>query len=178
MDESQHSDPPLGHCPVGRGPLVSPRVADGCTARVIREPVRATPTSPAALLLPWGIGLLLRARNNGRTTRTRSCPGTIADITAASLCRLCLCHAPSSGCRQLLTPGAVVRSPQRGVDGVAGGALARSRGSFYRSRPALACIVGARRACTVEMISSEEIPCDPCATASSRRSSQPALLGA
>jgi hypothetical protein len=28
---------------------------------VIREPVRATPTSPAALLLPSGIGLLLRA---------------------------------------------------------------------------------------------------------------------
>jgi hypothetical protein len=37
---------------LGRGPLVSPRAADGCIARVIREPVRATPTSPAALLLP------------------------------------------------------------------------------------------------------------------------------
>jgi hypothetical protein len=36
----------------GRGPLVSPRAADGRIARVIREPVRATPTSPAALLLP------------------------------------------------------------------------------------------------------------------------------
>jgi hypothetical protein len=30
---------------------------------------------------------------------------------------------------------------------------------FYRARPALACIIGARRAWTVEMISSEEIPC-------------------
>jgi hypothetical protein len=39
-------------CRSGRGPLVSPRAADGCIARVIREPVRATPTSPAALLLP------------------------------------------------------------------------------------------------------------------------------
>ena len=29
----------------------------------------------------------------------------------------------------------------------------------YRARPALACIIGARRACTVEMISSEEMPC-------------------
>jgi len=30
---------------------------------------------------------------------------------------------------------------------------------LYRARPALACIIGARRACTVQMISSEEIPC-------------------
>ena len=29
----------------------------------------------------------------------------------------------------------------------------------YRARPALACIIGARRPLTVEMISSEEIPC-------------------
>jgi hypothetical protein len=29
---------------------------------------------------------------------------------------------------------------------------------FYRARPALACIIGARRAWTVEMISSEEMP--------------------
>ena len=29
----------------------------------------------------------------------------------------------------------------------------------YRARPALACIIGARRVCRVEMISSEEIPC-------------------
>jgi len=35
----------------------------------------------------------------------------------------------------------------------------RSLVVFYSSRPALACIIGARRAWTVEMISSEEIPC-------------------
>ena len=35
----------------------------------------------------------------------------------------------------------------------------RSRVVLYRARPALACIIGARRAWTVEMISSEEIPC-------------------
>jgi hypothetical protein len=29
----------------------------------------------------------------------------------------------------------------------------------YRARPALACIIGARRAWILEMISSEEIPC-------------------
>jgi hypothetical protein len=29
----------------------------------------------------------------------------------------------------------------------------------YRARPALACIIGARRAWTVEMISSVSIPC-------------------
>jgi hypothetical protein len=37
--------------------------------------------------------------------------------------------------------------------------VTRSREVLYRSRPALACIIGARRAWTVEMISSEEIPC-------------------
>jgi hypothetical protein len=29
----------------------------------------------------------------------------------------------------------------------------------YKASPALACIIGARRAWTVEMISSEEMPC-------------------
>ena len=33
-----------------------------------------------------------RGETNGRTTPTRPCPGTIASITAASSCRLCLCH--------------------------------------------------------------------------------------
>ncbi|MBV9681880.1 MAG: hypothetical protein JO046_08810 [Solirubrobacterales bacterium] len=76
-----------------RGSLVSPRAVDGCIARVIQEPVRATPTSPAALLVPSGIGLLLRAGTNGRTTPTRPCADTLASTTAASSCRLCLCHA-------------------------------------------------------------------------------------
>jgi hypothetical protein len=35
----------------------------------------------------------------------------------------------------------------------------RSRVILYTSSPALACIIGARRAWTVEMISSEEMPC-------------------
>ena len=35
----------------------------------------------------------------------------------------------------------------------------RSRGVLYKARPALACIIGARRAWMVEMISSEEMPC-------------------
>ena len=35
----------------------------------------------------------------------------------------------------------------------------RSRVILYSSSPALACIIGARRAWTVEMISSEEMPC-------------------
>ena len=35
----------------------------------------------------------------------------------------------------------------------------RSRSSVYRVRPALACIIGARLAWTVEMISSVSIPC-------------------
>jgi hypothetical protein len=55
----------------GRGPLVLQRAADGRIARVIRAPVHAAPTLPAALLLPSGIGLLLRAGNQG-PDRTRS----------------------------------------------------------------------------------------------------------
>ena len=35
----------------------------------------------------------------------------------------------------------------------------RSRLGLDRARPALACIIGPRRAWTVEMISSEEMPC-------------------
>ena len=46
-----------------------------------------------------------------------------------------------------------------GLVEVAGAREALPREVFYRSRPALACIIGARRAWTVEMISSEEIPC-------------------
>ena len=37
------------------------RAADGCIAPMIRQPIRASPRSPAALLLPRGIGLLVRA---------------------------------------------------------------------------------------------------------------------
>jgi hypothetical protein len=47
----QKSRPAENYLRSGRGPLVSPRAADGCIARVIRESVRATPTSPAALPL-------------------------------------------------------------------------------------------------------------------------------
>jgi hypothetical protein len=35
----------------------------------------------------------------------------------------------------------------------------RSRSLGYRARPALACIIGARRAWTVEMLSSVSIAC-------------------
>ena len=34
-----------------------------------------------------------RGKTNARSTATRPCPGTIASVTAASLCRLSLCHA-------------------------------------------------------------------------------------
>jgi hypothetical protein len=42
---------------------------------------------------------------------------------------------------------------------LSGSGLPRSRSLSYSARPALACIIGGRRACTVEMISSEEILC-------------------
>jgi hypothetical protein len=62
-------------CRSGRGPLVSPRAADGSVARVIREPVRATPTSPAALLLPYGHRTAAsRGKTNGRTAPTQAVP--------------------------------------------------------------------------------------------------------
>jgi hypothetical protein len=60
-------------------------------------------------------------------------------------------------------PAVVAAGSSRPVERRAAGwgreRLPRSRSLFYRARPALACIIGARRACTVEMISSEEIPC-------------------
>ena len=49
------------------------RAADGCIARVIREPVRATPTSPAALLLHVGHRTAAsRGETNGRTAPTQT----------------------------------------------------------------------------------------------------------
>jgi hypothetical protein len=56
---------------------------------------------------------------------------------------------------------AYARSDRRPWTGVGGSRerVLRSRVVLYRARPALACIIGARRAWTVEMISSEEIPC-------------------
>ena len=69
-----------------------------------------------------------------------------------------LCHARASGGWLLLTREAIV-----GPGPAAGGSRERIMRSrmvvLYRARPALACIIGARRAWTVEMISSEEIPC-------------------
>jgi len=66
----------------------------------------------------------------------------------------------------LATPGPVAagcclreeRSSDPGADG-RGERVMRSHLVPYSSRPALACIIGARRAWTVEMISSEEMPC-------------------
>jgi hypothetical protein len=37
-----------------------PRAADGCIAQMMRKPNRAGLTSDAALLLLWGVGLLVR----------------------------------------------------------------------------------------------------------------------
>ena len=58
----------------------------------------------------------------------------------------------------LLADGAITLS-RSGLVEIAGARDALPREVLYRSRPALACIIGARRAWTVEMISSEEIPC-------------------
>jgi hypothetical protein len=50
--QSGHAAQPVPRSWNGRGPLVSPRAADGCIAPMMRKPIRATPTSPAAPLLP------------------------------------------------------------------------------------------------------------------------------
>ena len=39
---------------------LSCRAQDGCVARMMRKPRRATLTADAALLLSWGMGLLVR----------------------------------------------------------------------------------------------------------------------
>jgi hypothetical protein len=60
---------------------------------MIRKPLGATTTSPVAATVSVGHRTAAsRGETNGRTTPTRPCPGTIASITAASSCRLCLCH--------------------------------------------------------------------------------------
>jgi len=61
----------------------------------------------------------------------------------------------------LLTRGAITLT-RGGLVGIAGARDALPREVLYRSRPALACIIGARRAWTVEMISSERFPADRC----------------
>ena len=68
--------------------------------------------------------------------------------------RLVLCHARAGGGWLLF----YARSDRpTGADGRRERVM-RSRVVLYSSRPALACIIGARRAWTVETISSEEMP--------------------
>jgi ParB/RepB/Spo0J family partition protein len=52
--------------------------------------------------------------------------------------------------------GSLDTQPRRAM---VGGSASCAPAATYRARPALACIIGARRAWTAEMISSEEIPC-------------------
>ena len=71
---------------------------------------------------------------------------------------LAQCHARASGGWLLLTREAI-GGPGRAVGGVAERIMRSRMVVVYRASPALACIIGARREWTVEMISSEEIPC-------------------
>jgi hypothetical protein len=52
LRQELHKLGPQTHYWCGRGPLVSPRAADGCIAPMIRKPLGATTTLPVALLLP------------------------------------------------------------------------------------------------------------------------------
>jgi hypothetical protein len=69
--------------------------------------------------------------------------------------------APSerSGSARSFSRGGGIRATRQGVAIGCGSPSVRSRRVAYKARPALACIIGARRAWTVEMISSEEMPC-------------------
>ena len=68
---SGHSASSSAGFPDGRGPLVSPRATDGCIARLIREPVRATPTSPPRYCFRRASDCCF-ARGNQRPDRTHS----------------------------------------------------------------------------------------------------------
>jgi hypothetical protein len=67
---------PAYSCPATHS-AVSPRAADGSTARMICKPNRATLTSDAALLPLQGIGLSLRRALSRRAAagRTTALPG-------------------------------------------------------------------------------------------------------
>ena len=170
----------------GRGPLVSPRARDRCIppndagvgaarswrrgsssaasrgeAPANRERRNACSGSqPAAL----------SKRRRRRRTRGGYRPERQSE-PAASRCRNRESRRPPARHRTSATPrqakwrlvAGYVRSDRLtcGRARLAGPRehVMRSRVPLYRASPALACIIGARRAWTVEMISSEEIPC-------------------
>jgi hypothetical protein len=79
----------------GRGPLVSPRAADGCIAQERDDPRAGPRDADVTGRATASVGhrtAASRGETNGRTAPIRPCPGTIASITAAASCRLCLCH--------------------------------------------------------------------------------------
>jgi hypothetical protein len=51
---------------------------DDCIGPSIRQPTRATPTSPGALSLPWGTALLLRPGSSSGAAATQRGSGAIA----------------------------------------------------------------------------------------------------
>ncbi len=63
--------------------VVFPRAADDCIPPRIRKPFGPSPTSPAALLLSWAMGLLVCAERSGEEMAARGRSGTIAFETAA-----------------------------------------------------------------------------------------------
>jgi len=73
-------------------------------------------------------------------------------VTASVLCQA------GTGPGWLLLPGGAMELSGWSTGEVAGARRALPRGA-PQLKTALACIIGARRACTVEMISSGEIPC-------------------
>ena len=73
-------------------------------------------------------------------------------VTASVLCQA------GTGPGWLLLPGGAMELSGGSTGEVAGARRALPRGA-PQLKTALACIIGARRACTVEMMSSDEIPC-------------------
>ena len=149
--------------------VVWPRLGDGCFTPAMQKPSRSRPAASAALLLLYGITPASGPERSPRVGRPRdrnARKGIMPRPTAV------LSHSlriPRPSRYWFATPGPVAagcclraeRSSDRG--GPAAGRVMRSRVVLYSSRPALACIIGARRAWTVEAISSEEMPCRPTA---------------
>ena len=71
---------------------------------------------------------------NGRTTPTRPCPGTIAFTTAASLCRLFLCHGRERQRRPLLTIASTIHATRAGRSPTNGSRSSGTRVSSQRHR--------------------------------------------
>jgi hypothetical protein len=95
---------------------VRPRTADGCTTGMMRKANGGRVTSDAALLLAWGIALLVRHASNGQLD-ARAAPSQVRPCTAAIYAAITFAREESSSGSTpakgagVSTPGFVAVSP-------------------------------------------------------------------